>query len=86
MLGSAIGGVPELIDEGRTGYLFPPNDHDTLVAKAAQHFARPPHERRRMRQACIETARANLTLERHLDCTQAVYAEVNPAFQTRQLA
>jgi hypothetical protein len=31
-----------------------------------------------MRRACVAAARTRWTLERHLDLTQAVYAEVNP--------
>ena len=76
VLASNIGGSPELIDEGATGYLFTPNVADELVAKVAQHFARPAHERRRMRQACLVKARTQLTLAHHLDLLQQVYAEI----------
>ena len=76
VLASAIGGIPELIDEGQTGYLFAPNDHEALVAQAVRHFARPAHERRQMRQACVVAARTRWTLEHHLDLTQELYAEV----------
>ncbi len=76
VVGSAIGGIPELIDEGRTGYLFAPGDAAGLAAKVAQHFRRPAWERRQMRQACVQKARGDLTLPHHLDGLQAVYAEV----------
>ena len=76
ILASAIGGIPELIDEGQTGYLFLPNDHAALVAQVVRHFQRPPHERRQMRQACVVAARTRWTLEHHLDLTQELYAEV----------
>ncbi|HXF60247.1 MAG TPA: glycosyltransferase [Caldilineaceae bacterium] len=75
VVGSAIGGIPELIDEGRTGYLFAPGDAGALAAKVAHHFSRPAWERRRMRQACAQKARCELSLARHLDGIQAVYAE-----------
>jgi glycosyltransferase involved in cell wall biosynthesis len=32
LIGSRIGGIPELIDEGRTGWLFPAGDVDALAA------------------------------------------------------
>jgi len=76
VVGSAIGGIPELIDEGRTGYLFPPGDAATMAAKVSQHFRRPAWERRQMRHACVQRACCDLTLPRHLDGLQAVYAEV----------
>lgn len=76
MLASAVGGIPEMIDDGRTGYIFPPNDDKTLVAQAVRHFQRPPHERRQMRQACITTARRRWDIQGHLDTTEAIYAEV----------
>lgn len=75
VLGSAIGGTPELIDEGTTGYTFPPRDTVALVAQVVRHFARTAPERRRMRQRCIEQAHAWMTLDRHLDRLLAVYAE-----------
>lgn len=77
MLASAIGGIPELIDDGKTGYLYVPNDHQELVARVTHHFQRPAHERRQMRQACVVAARTHWTLEQHLDLTQAVYAEID---------
>ena len=33
VLGSDIGGIPELIVHGETGYLFPPNDHQMLATQ-----------------------------------------------------
>jgi glycosyltransferase involved in cell wall biosynthesis len=76
VVGSAIGGIPELIDEGRTGYLFAPGSAGELAAKVAHHFSRPAWERRWMRQACVQKARCDLSLTHHLDRTQAIYAEV----------
>jgi glycosyltransferase involved in cell wall biosynthesis len=76
VVGSAIGGIPELIDEGCTGYLFAPGDAAGLAAKVTQHFRRPAWERRRMRQACLQKARGDLALDHHLDGLQGVYAEV----------
>jgi glycosyltransferase involved in cell wall biosynthesis len=75
-LGSAIGGIPELIDEGATGYLFPPGDAVALAEEAIQHFARPAYERRRMRQHCAEHAQAHMTLDRHIERLLQVYEEV----------
>lgn len=76
VVGSAIGGIPELISEGETGYLFPVGDATALAEKVYYHFTRPAHERRRMRQRCIEEVRTHLTLEKHLSGVQQVYQEV----------
>lgn len=76
IVGSAIGGIPELIDEGETGYLFPNGDASALAAKVIHHLNRPAYERRRMRQNCVMKARTHLTLENHLDGVLQVYQEV----------
>lgn len=75
VLGAAIGGIPELVREGETGYLFPPGDPVALAAQAIRHFARPARQRREMRRRCADFARAHLTLDRHLDRLLALYAE-----------
>ena len=76
VVGSAFGGIPELIDEGETGYLFPTGNATALAAQVAAHFARSPGERRRMRQRCVEVARTRLSLDRHLDALERIYGEV----------
>jgi glycosyltransferase involved in cell wall biosynthesis len=76
VLASAVGGVPELIEDEKTGYLYPRNDVQQLIEKVVRHFQRPPHERRKMRQACVAAARTHLTLEDHLNATEALYAEL----------
>jgi glycosyltransferase involved in cell wall biosynthesis len=75
VLGAAIGGIPELIEEGRTGYLFRPGDPTDLAEKAILHFARSTPERRTMRQRCRAYALANLTLERHVAGLLDIYRE-----------
>jgi len=75
-LASAIGGIPEFIEDGVTGYLFPPGDAGGLVERAVQHLARPASERRAMRRQCVEYARRHLALDVYLDRLDSVYAEV----------
>jgi glycosyltransferase involved in cell wall biosynthesis len=74
VLGSDIGGIPELIEEGVTGYTFPAGDAIALTEQVVRHLARPARERRSMRRRCVEQARARMTLEQHLDELQRVYA------------
>lgn len=41
VLASAIGGVPELLDDGRAGYLVPPGDREAALAALRQLMADP---------------------------------------------
>ena len=41
VLGARIGGIPELIDEGKTGMLFMPGNAEELKTQIAQMFATP---------------------------------------------
>ena len=75
-VGSAFGAVPELIQEGITGYLFPRGDADALAGKILYHLRRPAHERRHMRQRCVEYARTKLSLDNHVAALRSVYREV----------
>ena len=38
-VGTRLGAIPELVDEGRTGLLFDPHDSDELVEKAGWAWA-----------------------------------------------
>jgi len=76
VLGSAFGGIPELIEEGETGYLFPVGNAGALAEKAILHFARPAHERRRMRMRCVNEDRERLTSEGNIEKVLNVYREV----------
>jgi glycosyltransferase involved in cell wall biosynthesis len=40
-VGSNTGGVPEVIDDGRTGYLVPVGDHDAVAARIVDLLDRP---------------------------------------------
>jgi glycosyltransferase involved in cell wall biosynthesis len=76
VLGSAIGGIPELVQDGTTGYLVPPGDAVALAERAILHFGRPAAERQALRADCQAYARSELSMERHLDGLLAIYAEV----------
>ena len=76
VVGADIGGIPELIREGETGYLFPAGDADALAQKVIGHFARPPEDRRRMRLQCAADAREMRSLARHIESVKAIYGRV----------
>lgn len=73
-VGADIGGIPELIREGETGYLFPVGDANALAQKVIGHFARSPEARRRMRLQCAADARETRSLSQHIDAIRVVYA------------
>ena len=75
VVGSRIGGIPELIREGETGYLFPVGDSAALAQAVLSHFARPAQERRWMRQRCVEEVRTRFTLQQHVEGIKKVYRE-----------
>jgi glycosyltransferase involved in cell wall biosynthesis len=76
VVGSNFGGIRELVLDGETGYLFPVGDAAALAEKVILHFSKPPVERRRMRQRCIQHARQLTTPERHIEQVLGVYREV----------
>jgi glycosyltransferase involved in cell wall biosynthesis len=59
IVGSAIGGIPELVDHGSNGLLVPPNDPVTL-ARAISYLADDPHLRCEMRERNRAKAEASL--------------------------
>ena len=52
VLGSDLGGIPGLIDSGRTGWLFPAHDEEALRAEIARIWESDEPER--FRDACLE--------------------------------
>jgi len=75
-VGSDFGGIPELIRHEETGYLFPVGDAAALAAMIDRYLARPAEQRRRMRQACVQAARTQFTLDNHVDGILNVYHEI----------
>jgi glycosyltransferase involved in cell wall biosynthesis len=76
VVGAEIGGIPELVREGETGYVFPVGDAAALAEKVILHFTHSPVRRRRLRRRAFEYAHSHLTMEHHVDALLGVYAEV----------
>jgi len=75
VVATEVGGVPELVEDGVTGFLVPPRDPEAL-AEALQKLIADPELRRRMGQAGHEKALKEFTLARMLRETEKVYQEV----------
>ncbi len=75
VVATKVGGVPELVEDGVTGFLVPPRDPDAL-AGALQRLIADPELRRRMGEAGREKALRKFTLSRMLCETERVYEEI----------
>jgi glycosyltransferase involved in cell wall biosynthesis len=67
----AVGGIPELIEEGKTGFLVPPDDERTLGEKLDRLVA-DPALRLRVGKAARKACEDNLNIERQLRQIMAV--------------
>ena len=76
VLGSRIGGIPELVREGRTGLLFEPGD-DAALAGAMRGLATGEIGLDGLAESSWELARSH-TVERMVDDYIAHYEQVSP--------
>lgn len=72
---SAVGGIPRLIEDGKTGFLFAPGDWEKLGARLAQ-LASDPGLRERLGAAVHERAAREFSVEATCREQHAVYEEI----------
>jgi glycosyltransferase involved in cell wall biosynthesis len=77
IVASAVGGLPEAVDEGRTGLLVPPEDPRALGAAIAE-LAGDVDRARRMGVAGRARVLAEFSMERMAEAYEALYVEVAP--------
>lgn len=65
-IASACGGVPELIDSGRTGYLFPPGDAEALRT-ILRHLLDNPEEVKRVADRARENAYRHFEMKAYVE-------------------
>ena len=75
VVATSVGGVPELVEDGVTGFLVPRSDPEAL-AEALQRLIDDPELRERMGKAGRQKAMCEFTLDRMLRETEKVYEEV----------
>ena len=75
VVGTRVGGIPELVADGTTGALVPPGDVDAL-AEAILAMADAPEHARRMGQAGRERVIPQLCSERLIADIEALYTEL----------
>ncbi len=75
VIGSDIGGIPELIVHGETGYLFPPGDHNSLRSRLLELMENPAL-RHRFGAAGRKRAEEHFSLDRHNAALMQLYSKV----------
>jgi glycosyltransferase involved in cell wall biosynthesis len=75
VVGSNVGGIPEMIDDGTTGLLVPPSDPERL-ARALENLIQQPERRHAMAVAARRRARDAFSIEAHGRLLQAQYDRV----------
>jgi glycosyltransferase involved in cell wall biosynthesis len=78
VVASAVGGVPEWVEDGRTGLLVPPAEVEPLAAALAQ-MAAGAARRRELGEAARRMARQRFDPARHCDKLMRVYADAAAA-------
>jgi len=66
VIGTNVGGVPEIVADGENGLLVPP-DEPTLLADAVKRLVDNPGFAQRLRDAALTTVRDSYTQERIVD-------------------
>jgi glycosyltransferase involved in cell wall biosynthesis len=74
VIATAVGGVPDVVDDGRTGILVQPGNSEAL-ASALGHLARNPAERLRLGAAARREAACRFSTERLVDDIDRLYRE-----------
>ncbi len=71
-----VGGVPELVQDGKTGYIVPPRNPEALALAMEKMMALSHEERSEMGKAGRAHIEANYSLERVVDQWEELYKEL----------
>jgi N-acetyl-alpha-D-glucosaminyl L-malate synthase BshA len=75
VVASNVGGLPEVIDHGNTGFLHPPDDLDGMAASAVALLTDPSLQRR-IAAAAVETVRNRFCEEKIVPMYESYYEEI----------
>jgi L-malate glycosyltransferase len=67
-----VGGVPEVVADGETGFLVPPRDHEALADRITM-LLKDDARRARMGEAALKRARERFTMDRMVEGTLETY-------------
>ena len=76
VIGSAAGGIPEMVREGETGFLFPPGDEAALAAAMQKLLALPENEYAALCRNAVRLAEEKFSAQTHLERLTGIYEEV----------
>jgi glycosyltransferase involved in cell wall biosynthesis len=82
IVATTAGGIPEVVQDGRTGLLVAPRDHDAM-ARAILTLLKDEPLRRRMGDAGLALVNAKFSADRMVEETLRVYERVTAAYATR---
>jgi len=78
---TSVGGVPEVMADGETGFLVPPRDHEAMAEKIIV-LLKGESLRKQMGAAALERARSQFTVDHMVDGTMATYERLLAARAT----
>jgi len=81
VIATAVGGIPEQIDIGETGFLVPPGDSKAM-ARQIINLMQNVHLRRQMEINAAETARKRFDLNQQVNAYLAWYEEIIAGWQS----
>ncbi|MFN7015816.1 MAG: glycosyltransferase [Fimbriimonadales bacterium] len=76
VVATSVGGNPEIVLDGQTGYLVPPRNPDALADAMLRLMNLPEHERQAMGQAGRQHIVENFEIERIVDRWEQLYLEL----------
>ncbi len=76
VVATSVGGVPELVQDGKTGYIVPPRNPEALALAMEKMMALSDEERFEMGKSGKAHIEANYSLERVVDQWEELYKEL----------
>jgi glycosyltransferase involved in cell wall biosynthesis len=70
------GSVPEIIKDGKTGFICKPNDLNSIVRAVKKIYQMPEAEYKKMRNNCHEHVKKNFTTEKMVDNYEKIYYRI----------
>ncbi len=83
VIGTKAGGIPEIIENGTNGFLFPPRDAEELTRVLEHALDLPSAEREQIGAAARRTILERFTVERQTRAVEALLEGAVPSPQTR---
>jgi len=85
VVATSVGGIPEQIEDGVTGFLAPPGDAEAIVTRM-ERLLSDDDLRRRFGAAAVESACGHFGLDRQIDHYLAWYQEIIARHRLRTIA